>query len=209
MKPRTSVYIDGFNLYYGCLRNTPYRWLDLHRLCELLLPQNDVQEIKYFTAKVSARPSNPLQDLRQQVYLRALETLPNLEIIYGHFLISRTRMRLVSPPPGGPHTVEVYKTEEKGSDVNIATELLRDAFQGRFDVAVLITNDSDLLRPIQVVKSDLGLPVGIITPFKRFARVLQHEASFKKRIRKGVLAASQFPPTLTDARGTFSKPASW
>ncbi len=52
---RTHVYIDGFHLYYGLLRGTPYRWLDLERFCDGLLPKNDVQKIYYFTAKVDAR----------------------------------------------------------------------------------------------------------------------------------------------------------
>lgn len=52
---QTFVYVDGFNLYYGSLRKTPYRWLDLQRLCRLLLPPNDVQRINYYTARVGAR----------------------------------------------------------------------------------------------------------------------------------------------------------
>lgn len=206
MPLKTNVYIDGFNLYYGCLRKTPYRWLNVKQLCELLLPQNDIRSIKYFTAKVSGRPGNPYQDLRQQVYLRALRTLPNIEIIFGHFLSSQVTMRLVHPPP---KYAKVYKTEEKGSDVNIAAHLLCDAYEGRFEVAVLITNDSDLLTPIRIVKQRLGLPVGIINPFHRFAHVLSQEASFKKRIRKGVLAASQFPTALADGKGMIQKPSSW
>jgi hypothetical protein len=74
--PKTYVYVDGFNLFYGALRRTPYRWLDLAKLCRLYFPSDDVRRIKYFTAIVSARPSDPDQPLRQQLYLRALQTLP-------------------------------------------------------------------------------------------------------------------------------------
>lgn len=204
--PKTNVYIDGFNLYFGCLRNSPYRWLDLRKLCQLLLPKNDIQAIKYFTARVSSRPNNPSQHRRQEIYLRAVRTLPNVEIIYGHFLTSEPQMRLVNPPP---KYAKVYKTEEKGSDVNIAAHLLSDAYEGRFEAAAIITNDSDLLTPIKMVKQRLNLPVGVISPFPRFARVLDAEASFKRKIRSGVLAASQFPTTLKDAKGTFHKPKSW
>ena len=56
---RTNVYIDGFNLYYGCLKGTPYRWLDLRKHCELLLPKHQIQRIRYFTAMVTARPQDP------------------------------------------------------------------------------------------------------------------------------------------------------
>ena len=209
MPGKTNIYIDGLNLFYGALKGTPYKWLDLNRLCTLLLLDHEIQKIKYFTAKVTSRPEKPDQDTNQQFYLRALKTLPNVEIIFGHFLTNRIKMPLVRPLPDGRRIVEVIKTEEKGSDVNIAAHLVHDAHVGDFEVAVLITNDSDLLTPIQIVRRQLGFPVGVITPFKRFAHVLEREASFKKRIRKGVLAASQFSPTLQDARGIFHKPKSW
>ena len=209
MPPKTTIYVDGFNLFYGAVKGTSYKWLDQNRLCELLLPHHDIQTIKYFTAKVSDRPSNPGQHKRQLVYLRALRTLPNVEIIFGHFLTNKVKMPLANPAPGGPRVAEVRKTEEKGSDVNIASHLVNDAHNGSFEVAVLITNDSDLLTPMKIVRRELHLPVGIINPYDRFARVLAREASFKKKIRVGVLTSSQFPDTLHDARGTFHKPASW
>ncbi len=209
MHPKTNIYVDGFNLFYGAVKGTPYKWLDLNRLCEILLPDNDIQKIKYFTAKISERPSNPGQHKRQLVYLRALRTLPDIEIIFGHFLTNKVKMPLATPTPGGPRVAVVLKTEEKGSDVNIAAHLVNDAHNRDFEVAVLITNDSDLLIPMKIVRRELHLPVGILNPFKRFAHVLAKEASFKKKIRAGVLALSQFPSTLHDVRGTFHKPMSW
>ena len=119
---RTCVYIDAFNLYYGCLRRSPYRWLDLATLCGIMLPRNDIVSIKYFTARVVPRTVDPQQASRQQVYLRALGSLPNLEIVYGHYLSHTVRMPLANPVPGGPRYAEVIKTEEKGSDVNLATK---------------------------------------------------------------------------------------
>ncbi len=73
----TNIYVDGFNLFYGALRNSPYCWLNLKTLCRLLLPRNVIGQVRYFTALVSARPSDPHQPVRQQLYLRALATLPN------------------------------------------------------------------------------------------------------------------------------------
>jgi len=52
----TNVYVDAFNLYYGCLKDTPYKWLDLGRLCRLLLPGYTIKRIRYFTAIVESRP---------------------------------------------------------------------------------------------------------------------------------------------------------
>lgn len=117
----TNVYVDGFNLYYGSLKGTPYKWLDLSALCTVLLPKDQVHRIRYFTAHVSARPHDPQQPVRQQTYLRALETLPGLTVHLGHYLVSYPRMPLRHPPATGPRTVEVVKSEEKGSDVNLAT----------------------------------------------------------------------------------------
>ncbi len=207
---RANVYVDGFNLYYGCLRKTPYRWLDLSKLCNFLLPKSaTLNEIKCFTALVSARPHNPQQDIRQQTYIRALQTIPNLSVILGQFLSHPIRMHLAHPPATGSQSVEVIKTEEKGSDVNLATEILIDGFLKRYDMAILVSNDSDLFAPINAVSNILKIPVGIFNPYPKSSRVLQRAASFIKPIRTGVLAASQFPPTLTDANGTFIKPNTW
>src|SRR5713101_7590873 len=95
----TYVYVDGFNLYYGCIRKTPYKWLDVPAMCRVLLPQNNIIKIKYFTAKVVARPSDPRQATRQQTYLRALSTLSGFEIYYGHFLSHPRWMPMIVPNP--------------------------------------------------------------------------------------------------------------
>lgn len=206
---KTIVYVDGFNLYYGAVKDTPFKWLNIHRLCELLLPKDQILGIKYFTARIISRSDDPQKHIRQQVYLRALRTLPNLEIIYGHYSEHNKWMRLANPPPGGPNFVEVIRTDEKGSDVNIAVNLLHDGYQGKYELAVLITNDSDLLSAIQIVQNDLGLKVGILNPQQHPSKVLKKEALFIKDIRPGILRASQFPDTMTDKRGSFYKPKEW
>ena len=161
---RTIVYVDGFNLYYGALKGTPYRWLDLGALCTRLLPSDHVVAIKYFTAQVVPRPGKPQTAQRQQVYLRALETVPNLSIHYGHFLTRQVPRRLVKPPRRGSPTRLVWNTEEKGSDVNLASYLLIDGFRARYDLAVVISNDGDLKEPIRFVRDDLQAPVGSAEP---------------------------------------------
>jgi uncharacterized LabA/DUF88 family protein len=206
---KTNVYVDGFNLYYGCLKNTSYRWLNLAELCRLMLPKDTIHQIKYFTARVSARPSDPDQPIRQQTYLRALETIPNLTVIYGSFLTHTVSMPLANPQPGKSAYADVIRTTEKGSDVNLATHLLFDAFRNDCDVAVIISNDSDLQEPVRIVTQELGKQVGMINPHKHPSRQLVHYATFVKQIRKGVLRTSQFPVALTDQNGTFHKPKSW
>lgn len=206
---RTFVYVDGFNLYYGAVKRTPYKWLDIDKMCRLLLPRHQILNIKYFTARVSGRPADPGQPTRQQAFLRALRTIPHLEIIYGHFLTTEVTMLLAGRPAGTPAYAKVIKTEEKGSDVNLATHLLRDGYRGEYDAAVLITNDSDLLEAVRIVRQELRKTVGILNPHRTPSRALLKYASFIKPIRTGVLAASQFPFNLHDAQGTITKPAGW
>src|SRR5262245_55775115 len=93
----THIYVDGFNLYYGAVKNTPFKWLNIAELCRLMLPGHDIQSIKYFTARVKSRPNDPDQHVRQQIYLRALATLPNLSIVEGSFLTKKVRAKLVKP----------------------------------------------------------------------------------------------------------------
>ena len=205
---RTQVYIDGFNLYYGSVKNTPYKWLNVKRMCELLLPsQCKIVGIKYFTAKVHSSKKDPQKHIRQLVYLRALKTLPNLEIVYGRFLRNRTWMPLTKP--GKNHYVEVWKTEEKGSYVNLAVHLLKDGYQGNYDLAVLVTNDSDLLSAVKIVRHDLRLRVGLLNPQKEPSKVLYTEVNFIRQIRKNVLQLSQFPTQMKDSKGKFIKPTDW
>ena len=207
---KTIIYVDGFNLYYGAVKGTLYKWLDILKLCQFLLPKNQIIKIKYFTALVTARPKDPDQPNRQLLFLRALRTLPNFEIIYGHFLEHEVRMHLAYPPQNGPQTALVLKTEEKGSDVNLASHMVNDGYKGLYQVAVIISNDSDLVEPIRIVRKDLNLPVGVLNPILNYpSHELQKFASFVKPIRKGVLSVSQFPPQMQDTAGVFYKPPTW
>jgi hypothetical protein len=106
--------------------------------------------------------------------------------------------------------VQVMKTEEKGSDVNLATFVLTDAYESdAADAVVVISNDSDLLFPLDWVKRRLGKVVGIINPHQRASVELRSMASFYKQIRPAALAASQFPDRLTDVSGEFHRPPEW
>lgn len=207
----TNVYIDGFNLYYGAVRGTAHKWLDIGALCDRLLPQDEVNRIRYFTAKVLGTPRDPQAPQRQEAYLRALATVSDLTIHLGHFHQNKVRMPLADPSPGGPKTVEVIKTEEKGSDVNLATYLLLDAAGGECDTAVVMTNDSDLVEPIRLVQSRFGIRVGVINPHpvKYRSRSLKDAATFFKQLRESAIAGCQFPLVLDDSSGTFQKPSTW
>src|SRR5207247_5132392 len=127
-------------------------------------PRHHSQRIRYFTARISARATDPQGPARQDAYLRALETFPAITAHFGQFITKPTRMPLARPHAGGPRTVEVMKTEEKGSDVKLASYLLADAFRGEAEGFVVVSNDSELKEPARIVVPELGLPVGIINP---------------------------------------------
>ncbi len=133
---KTDFYIDGFNLYYLALRGTPLKWLDLHLLCQVLVPTHQVNRIRYFTTLVHARTRNPQRSIRQRIYLRGLETIPDLTVHYGHFLDRRIFRPLVTPIPGYSRTVEIWDSKEKGTDVNLASYLLMYGVDGDYEQAV-------------------------------------------------------------------------
>ncbi len=209
---KANVYIDGFNLYYGCVKNTPYKWLNPQALCQRMFPHYQINRIRYFTARIRGTSDDPRKPQRQAIFIRALQTIPNLSVHYGHFLSHTVRMPLANPALGGARTVEVIKTEEKGSDVNLAAYLLLDGFDEDYDLAIIISNDSDLLEAIGLVQSRLGMPVAVLNPqrdLKKTSWALKNAAQFYGRIRVNALKASQFPATLSDSTGSFTKPKEW
>lgn len=208
---RTRVYVDGYNLYYACLKRSPYKWLNVHALASMLLPRNRIGKLRYFTAKVSARPNDPDQPQRQQTYFRALHTVPDIEIHYGHFLTHEATMPDAATWRAGRYRpVRVIKTEEKGSDVNLATYLLMDAFDDLFDVAVIISNDSDLKEPIAQVRNRFGKKIVLLGPKgTRMSGALRPLAHFIKQFGPSALAKAQFSIHLKDAVGEFQKPGRW
>ena len=255
---RTSVYIDGLNLYYGALKGTPFKWLDPIKLSAAVLPrQCVVDRVLYFTAHVSG-VVDPGAPARQQVYLNALRTLPQVEVHFGSFLTKTLWRPLVNLPVAGrriatpksvtlpagdyavsgpspqtlrvgryparqsgrrkrpkasaplpnPLVAEFHSAEEKGSDVNLASHLLNDAWKGLFDAAAVISNDTDLVTPIRIVTAERGKPVFIVCPGRwQAAPKLRQVASRVRHVRKPMLTASQFPNTLP---GTgITKPSGW
>lgn len=207
---RTVVYIDGFNLYYGQLKGTPYKWLDVAQLFQRVLgPRNQIVQIKYFTARVKPTPSDPDVHNRQDAYFRALEQhCPLVELHFGHFLRHKTRMENATPPPA---TVGVWKTEEKGSDVNLALNILNDAWLNVYDCAVVVSNDSDLCESLGLVKQHHKEKlIGLITPgapLRKTSKQLAMHADFQRPIRASALQSSQLPNTIPGS--TITKPATW
>ena len=211
----TNVYIDGFNLYYRALRRSPqYKWLDLARLSQALLPNHTINRIRYFTAIVDQRPGDdPLKQHRQLLYLRALQTIPNLSIHYGQFKTRNVWRRRARANPDLDDPVFVKNTEEKGTDVNLASYLLVDGYDGDYEQAVVVSNDSDLALPIELVRDRLHRPIGVVNPNTSRSGLtpveLRQSATFLRQIRLNALSNSQFSDSLVDDTGVFFKPAVW
>lgn len=163
---KTVVYIDGFNLFYGCLKGTNDKWLDLVKLSNKILkeqhPSIEIVKIKFFTANILSRFSSKKDaaHIAQQSYHRALEHLypEDLEIIKGDFSCGLSSSIKYSKPvdTSEENRVFVWKLEEKKSDVAIALNAYRDVSQGQIDQVVFITNDSDMEPALEFIRQDFG-----------------------------------------------------
>ncbi len=149
---KTNFYVDAFNLYYGSLKGTPDRWLDLDALFRAVFPKNEINRIRYFTAIVESRPSDLRRPAHQRAYLRALQTIPSLSVHYGQYKTRAVRLPLAKPPASS---------------------------------------------------------VGVLNPHPLKRRSFDLQPTFFKQMRRGPIAASQFPRVLKDAQGKIRKPPSW
>jgi hypothetical protein len=215
-RPTAIVYVDGFNLYRQKLTHHPEtKWLDLVKLSELLLPTHDIVAVRYFTANI--RPmlgTDPQGPIRQQTYLRALQTDPRVSIYHGTFRMDKrwmVSMPVTIGPDGKPNVVRVRKTEEKGSDVNLASYMIFDACRSDADVHVLVSNDSDYATALSILTNEVGAAWGLFSPVDSPNTVLLRERPvFVKSIRKGVLLAAQFPDEMhSESDGRITRPTTW
>lgn len=225
----TIAYIDAFNLYFGALKPCRCKWLDLETWLDRQFPRNTITRIKYFTARVKPFEGDDGPCRRQDAYLSALASLPRVEVIEGHYLVKETTALLAVAPPNGPRQVKIIKSEEKQSDVNIASHMLLDACRNRFDAAIVVSGDGDLSTPIRMVISEFSKPVVVLNPQRRSSYHLEQVATayrgthfrwdrrkgkeIKTRndgIRPGLLKAAQLPASITLADGSvISKPGNW
>lgn len=201
-KERVIVYVDGFNLYFG-MKDAGFencKWLNLHLLASNLMKSNqELIEVKYFTSRVG---NNPDKQKRQATYIEALETT-TVNVLYGHYQSSSIECKRCG------NNWPTYN--EKMTDVNIATQMLIDAYQDRFDMAMLISGDSDLVPPIKAIHTLFKQKrVFVAFPPKRRNSSVALNARGSIIIGRKKLIDSQFPDELMK-RGGFilHKPADW
>jgi uncharacterized LabA/DUF88 family protein len=201
---RVIVYIDGFNLYFGMKEAgfNQYRWLDLTKLVNNFLKANQtLEKVKYFTSKVR---DNPDKLKRQTTFIEAQQT-KGVEIFYGKYQLNTTECHIC-------HNVWISPSE-KMTDVNIATQMLVDAYSDKFDVAILISGDSDLVPPIRAINdafNNKNKRVTVLFPPKRFNNSVSYVAKGSEIIGRKRLKDSQLEDRVKKADGyILTKPIEW
>jgi len=199
---RVSAYVDGFNLYFGMMEaGLDYcKWLDIEKLLKSLLkPHQVLVEIKYFTSRVT---NNPDKQKRQSTYIDAIEST-NVKVIYGKYqsgteICSRCGNKWI-------------KSKEKMTDVNIATSIIVDAYNDKYDMGILISGDSDLTPPIiEIHRSFSNKRIMIAFPPKRHNSSMANEARGSEIIGRKKLVSSQFDSEVISKVGfKLKKPSEW
>ncbi len=204
--PRVVAYIDGFNLFFG-MRDSGlrrYYWLDPERLIQSLLkPGQQLVGVRYFSARISPNPADPGKHLRQQTYLEAIQTLPAVETVHGHYLSKPKTCKKCG--------ASWQQNEEKMTDVNIAVRVLTDAMDDIYDAAMIVSADSDLVPPVQAIRTRFPAKrIIIASPPKRHSAKLAGVANACFTIGRKKLHDSQFPDQVTKPDGfVLQRPASW
>ena len=217
---KTIVYVDGYNLYYGLLRRSAFKWLDLYRLFQdHALGQNaEVLEVRYYTAPVLGRMSDdPESSQRQRTYLQALRKMPpnKVTIIEGKIMAETPVLRLVNPLPECPGLthVKVHDFTEKKTDVNLAADLITGAWTGVYEQAVICSNDTDLEGALRVVKEHRpAIRLGLVAPIpsddsRKIAADLKSHADWSKVLSKVHLERSQLPDKIPGT--ALRRPPAW
>lgn len=201
-KERVIVYIDGFNIYFGILEAgfLNCKWLNISKLANSLMQASqELVEIKYFTSRVS---NNPDKQKRQTTYLEALETV-GIKIFYGHYQSDRTECRQCG---------NIWPTfHEKMTDVNIATQIILDAYKDKYDMAMLISGDSDLVPPIKAIHENFkNKRVFVAFPPKRHNASVALVAKGSMMIGRKKLVDSLFEDEIPKKDGyILKKPKEW
>ena len=212
---KTIAYIDGYNLYYGLLKGTKFKWLDMVKLVrELLRPDHELVKVRYFTAPVRTYPHDPPAIERQNAYMQALSASPLVETTLEFYSKNPTllpayevRCKACDVPANG--LLRVVKLEEKRSDVNIATSMLMDAFNKRAKSFVLVSGDTDFIGPVTIVRKDFKKNVIILNPHVRHSD-LERYASYYKDIPRDLPARCQLPEVVPLPNGrSIHRPSVW
>lgn len=227
----TIVYIDGYNLYYGCLKHFGYKWLDVHKLfaetiVKIQSPGFTVTKIKYFTADVKTKFSSHGMQAQsaQSQYHRALEHLypDEIEIIKGYYSEAKAVLPRYKIPPDLSDLTDVWRLEEKQTDVNIALHAFRDAISRNCEQIVIVSNDTDLEPLLKMIREEVGasIMIGVIFPIIKLksdgakerppsASLSQYADWTRRHILEEELESSQLSDMIPTKKKAIRKPSYW
>ncbi len=230
---RTGVYIDGYNLYYGRLRGSAFKWLDLVKLAEDVLAKRDQNEslkgVHLFTAHALASfaTHGAASVEAQSAYHRALQAKygERFSVTYGKHSFDRDGSLLPEFVAGQPYDrtrrTRVWHLEEKKTDVNLAVSMYRDAVKGCYDRIILVSNDSDAEPALQAIREDFPhIMIGVIVPImppaqgnepsRRVSGSLANLAHWVvKHLTDEQLSLAQLPPLVPTKKKPIRKPEHW
>jgi uncharacterized LabA/DUF88 family protein len=213
-KRRCIVYIDAFNWYYGVFMHRPaWKWLNIQSYFEALRPDEEVVAVRFFTAVVEPRHHVSVKRDRQRRYLKALETLPKVQVIMGKYQ-ERTVTCRAAPCP---RKLEYTVAEEKKTDVNLAVQLIDDAIHGRAESMIIVSADSDLEPAVEWVRrSHPVIKVSVYIPALEEGRQQRRNDNYQRMqvncrlLPLGEIARHLLPATVTLPDGaTVERPAEW
>lgn len=206
------MYVDGFNLYHALddLDRPHLKWVDLWHLSTVLVGKS--QKLVR-VVWCSAPPKNPQRLVRHRLYRRALEG-KGVKYVEGHFVKDEVRCPLC----GQTHS----KPLEKQGDINVAVELIADAYEDVFDIAYLISGDSDQAGTARLFKEKFlkaAKPKRFITvapPGRSHSFHIHALSDGKRAIYDQTVEACLFNKTTMDADGNsitrpmeYDPPAGW
>lgn len=215
MKKRIMVYIDGFNLYYG-IKSMGWNhcfWLNIEKLITNYLPDDlDLIQIRYFTSNIT----NPLEKRDRQIkFLNVLQTLKSVSPHKGNY----ARLNDAKCDKCGAYSKycercgeRLREYKEKKTDVNIASFMIEDAIIDMYDIAILITGDSDLRPPLEVIKRQFPKKKVLVLfpPNRDHSKDLKNFSQWHYTIDKQMLENSLFPDKVQVGPKTWiEKPAEW
>lgn len=227
---RTACFVDGYNLYYGMLQGTSYKWLDLPALLSEVLhvqdPAHTLAETYYFTAPV--KPDLATRGLvsqhAQHSYLRALAAR-GVNVTLGRHRLERGRAPVYVPGEKASRALQadIWQLEEKETDVSIAIGMYRTAMlhsgstrADRIQQLVLVSADTDMTPALAAIRQDFPeMQIGVILPHREGIRrgtpgsLANHSHWMRRHIRHEELATCQFPARIGTKKKPADKPYYW
>lgn len=227
---KTICYVDGYNLFYGCLKHSQDKWLDLYELlCKQIIhpqtPNAEIVKIKFFTADIRAKVAtrgDASQNAQQSYHRALLQKYPDtIEVIKGYYSLEKANLLAYQQPPDKTKRHAVWKLEEKQTDVNIALTAYRDAATNAAQQLVFVSNDTDLEPALAAIRQDFGdrHQIGVILPIRKAKdgekkrpgnQKLSNYANWTRHhITDDELAASHLPSQIATPKKPIVKPDYW